>query len=80
MLKRQRTTIRDVLLAVAIGLALGAIAGHESFYAEPPDTTDEREQRRQAAIDECRERYGFNAIVTPTKEGHLRCRRGGPIT
>ena len=80
MLTRPRTTIRDVLTAAAIGLGLAAYAAHESFGDEPADTPAEREQRRQAAIEQCREAYGFNARLLQTREGHLVCRRGGPTT
>lgn len=74
-----RTTLRDCLLAIAIALGLAAAAGHASFYDEA-DSPAERAQRRQAAIEQCRALYGFNARILQLPEGHLVCRKGGPTT
>lgn len=75
MLNRRRTTPRDILLAIVIGLALAALAGHESY--EAPDSPEEHAQRRREAIDQCREVYGLDARIKFSREGHLICRRAG---
>lgn len=73
------SSLANYAVAIAIGLAVAAVAGCDTFYDDHTSPL-ERAQRRQAAIEQCRAQYGFNARILQTREGHLVCRRGGPAT
>ena len=77
--ERETSTIRDYMLAIVIGLAIAVVAGCNSFYDDDASPL-ERAQRRQAAIEQCREQFGFNARLEKARDGHLKCRRAGPAT
>lgn len=66
------------MLAIAVVLAVGACAGHESYDPDDTRALQSREEavRDRAASDLCRSELGPEALFFWTDEGHLVCRRG----
>lgn len=91
-MKRTHRTVGDIAwwLLLSLATALAVLFGQALQAAEEPATPPalldaqrqaaEQARWQRAARAQCREAYGDSARVLETREGHLVCRRAGPLT